>query len=301
MEQLTQEQALYRRIGRRAGWAFLALVALTSGIQLAADWWITMSMPHLRELPLWMVWFLSFVPLYCVAVPVFTVLLQPLPGIRPPKQKIRIGWMIGTVCAAMTLMYAGSLVGNLLSLGIGWLRGKPVLSDLNQLVDAAPLWQTFFLACILAPVGEELTFNYLLEKTLVFGEKRAMLYCALVFGLFHGNLYQFFYAFLLRLLLVRLRLHTGSVGWCIVLHSLVNVIGGLVSVWIMDQSQWVMAVYGMILLMLVCAGAAVLVMRRGTVTQALPRPQARAAWLFANPGTILAWLCCAALFVLALQ
>ena len=53
--------------------------------------------------------------------------------------------------------------------------------------------------------------------------------------------------------------------------------------------------------MLVCAGAAVLVMRRGTVTQALPRPQARAAWLFANPGIILAWLCCVALFVLALQ
>ncbi|MBQ8611306.1 MAG: CPBP family intramembrane metalloprotease [Oscillospiraceae bacterium] len=300
MEQLTPQQELYRKIGRRTGWAFFALTALTGGVQLLAGAAIGYYLPAMTQPPLWLTWLLSFAPLYCVAVPVFTVLLQPLPGIRTPKSRVSTGWLLGTAAAAVTLMYAGSLVGNLLNMLIGWLRGEPVLSPLEEIVTAAPMWQTFLFACVLAPIGEELTFNYLLDKTLVFGEKRAALYCALAFGLFHGNLYQFFYAFLLRLLLVRLRLRTGSVGWCIALHAFVNVIGGLVSSWVITRSQVVIAVYGLVLLALVSAGSVVLMQRRKTVPWALPCPGARAEWLFANPGAVLAWLCCAAMFVTAL-
>ena len=292
------DSTLYRRIGRRTGWAFFALCALTFGVQLLADWGICTLYPQLTEYPLWLSWLLSFLPLYGVAFPVFAVLLQPLPGIRPPRKKAGAKWVLGTVCAAFALMYAGALLGNGINLLIGWLRGRPVLSGLEQMVSAAPLWQTLVFACILAPVGEEVIFNLLLEKTLVFGEKRAMLFCALAFGLFHGNLYQFFYAFAVRLVLVRLRLRTGSLGLCIGLHALINFVGGVAAQWMLGQSEQVVAVYGILLLMLMVAGWMVIAGRRGT-RYAAGRPGTQARWLFAAPGAVLAWVCCGVLFVLS--
>ena len=45
---------------------------------------------------------------------------------------------------------------------------------------------------------------------------------ALCFGLFHGNLNQFFYAFLLGLVLAELALSTGCLWQAVLLHALVN-------------------------------------------------------------------------------
>jgi membrane protease YdiL (CAAX protease family) len=204
--------------------------------------------------------------------------------------------LLGTVCATFALMYTGSLLGNGINLLIGWLRGRPVLSGLAEMVDAAPLWQTVVLACILGPIGEEIIFNLLLEKTLVFGEKRAMLFCALTFGLFHGNLYQFFYAFAVRLVLVRLRLRTGSLGLCIGLHVLINLVGGAVAQWMLGQSEQIVAAYGLVLLAMMAAGWTVIANRRAA-RYAAGRPGTRAQWLFGSAGAVLAWLCCGILFV----
>ncbi len=294
------EAGLYKRIGLRVGWAFFALVGVTYGAQLLAQVLVAALEPQMTEYPLWLTWLLSFAPLYCVGMPVFVTLLQPLPGIRPPRQRTGAGWLLGTVCVAIVAMYAGALVGNGLNWLIGALRGRPVLSGLEKVVGTAPLWQTFLFACVLAPVGEELLFNFLLEKTLVFGEKKAALFCALAFGMFHGNLYQFFYAFLLRLVLVRLRLHTGHVGWCIALHAIINVMGGVVSSWAVTQPEPVVAAYGLVLLGLIAAGCVVLARRRGSVRWALPRPEARTVRLFGTPGALLAWVCCGLLFLLSL-
>ncbi len=297
--EMQQNNGLYRRIGRRAGWAFFALAALTTGVQMLAGAVVAALYPQMTEYPMWLNWLLSFLPLYGVAFPVFITLLQPLPGIKPPRQKVGFGWLAGTVCAAFALMYAGALAGNGLNWLIGWLRGRPVLSGLEEIVGAAPVWQTVLFACVLAPVGEEITFNCLLEKTLVFGEKRAALFCALAFGMFHGNLYQFFYAFAVRFVLVQLRLRTGSLGLCIGLHALINLVGGVVSQWALGQSEQVMGIYGVLLMMLIVAGWMVLAARRRQ-QWAAGRPGTRARWLFASPGAVLAWVCCGAMFVLSL-
>lgn len=293
---VSENSTLYRRSGLRIGWAVLALTVLTYGVQLLAGLAVGILYPQMTEYPLWLNWVLSFVPLYCVAFPVFAVLLQPLPGIRPPRQKAGAKWVLGTVCATFALMYTGSLLGNGINLLIGWLRGRPVLSNLMELVNTAPLWQILVFACILGPIGEEILFNLLLEKTLVFGEKRAMLFCALTFGLFHGNLYQFFYAFAIRLVLVRLRLRTGSLGLCIGLHVLINLVGGAVAQWMLGQSEQIVAAYGLVLLAMMAAGWTVIANRRAA-RYAAGRPGTRAQWLFGSAGAVLAWLCCGMLFV----
>ena len=57
-------------------------------------------------------------------------------------------------------------------------------------------------ACIIGPLCEELVFRGLLAGRLArYGQKPGAFISALLFGLYHANLEQFFYAFALGLLL----------------------------------------------------------------------------------------------------
>ena len=55
----------------------------------------------------------------------------------------------------------------------------------------------------------------------------------LMFGLFHGNLNQFVYAFVLGLFLAFLYVKTGNLKITIALHMMINFVGGIVSSWLM--------------------------------------------------------------------
>ena len=56
-------------------------------------------------------------------------------------------------------------------------------------------WFTFTFSVVLAPVMEELIFRkVLIDRTIVYGDKAAVVLSGLLFGVFHGNFHQFFYA-----------------------------------------------------------------------------------------------------------
>lgn len=76
----------------------------------------------------------------------------------------------------------------------------------------------FLYACILGPLAEELLFRGLVLRTLApFGKKLAIFVSALLFGLFHGNLLQTPYAFVMGLVLGYGALQYRLV-WTILLH-----------------------------------------------------------------------------------
>ena len=57
----------------------------------------------------------------------------------------------------------------------------------------------------------------------------------LLFGLFHGNFYQFFYTFMLGVLLAYLYVRSGKIHLCMMMHALVNLVGGVLTTWITDH------------------------------------------------------------------
>lgn len=82
----------------------------------------------------------------------------------------------------------------------------------------------FLYVGIFAPVVEELMFRGAIFDTLQpFGKRFAMVSSALLFGLFHGNLIQIPFAFLVGLILSYVRVNYGLL-WCIVLHFINNCI-----------------------------------------------------------------------------
>ena len=63
----------------------------------------------------------------------------------------------------------------------------------------------------------------------IYGEGLAVVTSALMFGLFHGNLSQLFYAFALGLVFGYVYLKTGRLRYSIGLHMLINFLGSVLA------------------------------------------------------------------------
>ncbi|WP_022756782.1 type II CAAX prenyl endopeptidase Rce1 family protein [Butyrivibrio fibrisolvens] len=82
---------------------------------------------------------------------------------------------------------------------------------------------SMIMVSVLAPIFEELIYRKLIiDRTRRYGELTAIIYSALAFGLFHCNIYQFFYAFALGLIFGYVYVRTGNILMTIVMHMIVN-------------------------------------------------------------------------------
>ena len=95
--------------------------------------------------------------------------------------------------------------------------------------------KTFIAVSFLAPIAEELLFRgvsyHYASRALP--EKWAVIFQAVLFGIYHGNLIQFVYATVMGILLGMLRRQSGSVVPGIVLHIIINLSAYLIpAAWI---------------------------------------------------------------------
>ena len=177
----------------------------------------------------WGMWLITFAPLYLIAVPVGLLLLRKVPVKPLEKHDLKPGRYIVSAIICIFMMYAGNILGTvitaLLQLLPGISAGNPVLS---YATGNALLPKVLFMV-ILAPVIEEYIFRkQLIDRMHIYGEKLAVFTSALMFGLFHGNLSQLFYAFALGLVFGYVYLKTGKLRYSIGLHMLINFIGSVV-------------------------------------------------------------------------
>ncbi|WP_373209713.1 CPBP family intramembrane glutamic endopeptidase [Allofournierella massiliensis] len=96
-------------------------------------------------------------------------------------------------------------------------------NSLNSTVEEMSPWAALILVSLVPAVGEELVFRgYLYRKLIRFGQLPYVLLSAFFFGSFHGNLEQFFYAFVLGCWLGYLVCRTGSVFYGMLIHLFIN-------------------------------------------------------------------------------
>lgn len=102
--------------------------------------------------------------------------------------------------------------------------GLSVMTVLDSVSGASDTLSMFLYASILAPVGEEVLFRgYVLRSLRPFGKRFAIFGSAVLFGLFHGNLLQTPYAFLMGLILGYAAVEY-SIGWAVVIHMFNNLV-----------------------------------------------------------------------------
>lgn len=140
--------------------------------------------------------------MYGISMPFMGWLVSRIPTQKIEERKMTAGQWIIAFLMCYGLMYAGNLIGTALTFGIGMVKGTGVDNPLVSTVMQLNPWVTFVIAVLIAPTAEELLFRkFLTERIVKYGELAAVLASGLFFGLFHGNLNQFSYAFLLGLFL----------------------------------------------------------------------------------------------------
>ncbi|MBQ4505952.1 MAG: CPBP family intramembrane metalloprotease [Firmicutes bacterium] len=303
----------FDRIGR----ALFIMLAISTFLQLRAASQLPAGFG--AEHP-WLVWLVQMAPLYLVAIPVGLLIMKKLPASDGEMtRKLSLPAWLGLIPIGFFLMYSGNIIGLILSALFSYFFGGGAVSaaDMNPLTDL--FTDTQFLprtlvVVVLAPVIEELLFRKaLIRRTRRYGEKTAVVFSAVCFGLFHGNLPQFCYASLLGLLLGAVYIKTDRIVYTIGLHMCVNFMGGVIAPYIMTLTLEsgeegiypapVLAFFSLIVT-LFFLGAAFLAQYSQRLSfgfapsQLRPRAARRCAWL--NTGMIMFVALSAAVIVLAL-
>lgn len=174
---------------------------------------------------------ISVLPMYLIAMPIMIWLVKRGPGTAPERHSIRPGQFVIALIMCFSVMYLSNIVGTILTTIIGAIKGTAVENTVQTVVLDSNMGVIFLYMVIIAPIMEEYIFRKLLvDRILVYGEGVAIVMSGLMFGLFHGNLNQFIYAFALGMFLAFLYVKTGDLRITIALHMCVNFVGSIVSV-----------------------------------------------------------------------
>nr|MCR5221120.1 CPBP family intramembrane metalloprotease [bacterium] len=195
-----------KRVCAWTGLCLTGLLLFGSGLQWL---WAAGIGPLLPE-PLNNMWVQTFVPLQMIAMPVTIVLLSRTKGSAPEKRTMPFGWLARNFVIAYAVMVIGNLIGTVLMMMFtGGKAQNPLVA--YSLDPGSEALKVLFIV-LLGPLLEEILFRKLLiDRTRLFGEKNAILFSALLFGLFHVNLFQFFYAFGIGLIFGYIYVRTGKV------------------------------------------------------------------------------------------
>ncbi len=319
------DRKVARRGFSRVGLSTVVLLVVGSLVQLA----MVRLLPQWVNHP-WGRWVYIFAPLYLVALPLALLLLRTVPAKKPEAKTMRLRDWLTVVPMCICLMYVGNLAGNGLMMLLQKLFGTVVNNPVESLLANQPLLPQILIVVIIGPLVEEFIFRkQILDRLGVYGEKTALLVSAALFGLFHGNLAQLFYAFLLGLVFGYIYLRTGKLRYSAALHMLINFLGGIVGSFFLEHIgteafglldhlgevnfgalervlPWVIAfgIYTLMMLALAGTGLILLCVKSSKVffvpaELELPR-KGRWRTVWCNVGMLLALAACAVLIAMSL-
>lgn len=210
-----------RRAFSKAG--FVTLIALFCR-ELIGGVWSLVLFPD-GEDP----FFMTLLPMlitYIITIPLVWLVIrkastkEQLPDKRPIPFGTLAMWFLACFGISRLLMVTTSMIQTAII-------GDTYVDPVTTLQQQSP-WMMFFLAAFLAPVAEELIFRGFLYKALApYGGKWFILTSALLFALFHVNLTQIPFAFVLGLFLAFVMYRTGNVLIPILLHFITNFVSSL--------------------------------------------------------------------------
>lgn len=181
---------------------------------------------------------ISAVCQYGISLPLCLLILCRLPKDTNPSEPIGGGRLIGGLCVAFTFMSIGNSVGQLIIMLLETGLGRTLINPVASSTMGTHWVVNLVFVAILTPVMEELIFRKIIcDRLLPLGEGYAVVISALIFGLAHGNFYQFFYAFLLGLLFAYIYVKTGRIRYSIGYHVLINGLGSVFVPWVLEKTE----------------------------------------------------------------
>lgn len=227
---LTAVRVDAKKVYSRLGFGFAALVVVTYLVQgavvLAAARGIVpidLKNPNVTML-------ISVGAMYAVGFPVCYFFCRGMER-SVPLQKTK--WGAGRLAVAFLIclgvLYVGNLIGQMLMAVVSILSGKPLMNQLWMMLHNVNPLLVFCATVLVAPVVEELLFRKLLiDRTVRYGQGISIVLSGTVFGLAHGNFYQFFYACAVGMVFAFVYIKTGRLRYTIAFHMIINFLGSII-------------------------------------------------------------------------
>lgn len=166
---------------------------------------------------------ITIITIYMTAFPLLALSLRKVPRLVIRPHKMGIGVFISCLCMMAGLALIGTLIGAPIHLILTAPFASEDTTDLAKIILSSTLIERILVTAVLAPVFEELIFRKLLiDRTIKYGQTLSIFLSGLLFGLFHGNFQQFFFATLIGMLFALVYIRTGRIRYSILLHAAMN-------------------------------------------------------------------------------
>ena len=223
-----------KKLFSKIGLCFFIGTIIITGLQLGLGNLFSVLFPKIYEKYAFLVMML---PMYIIAIPIIVFMLTRIrPVATIEKAKLGVKEILGFFLVSYAGMYISN-IGNYLASVIAIVKQGKVNNVITQVATGNDWWMNVLIMVICAPIAEELLFRKLLiDRTVQFGEKLAIILSALMFAFYHGNIYQFCYAFVLGCVFGYVYVKSGKMIYTIVLHMMINFMGSIASVLVVKVS-----------------------------------------------------------------
>lgn len=222
-----EEQKTHKSLFSKLCLAFVAYLAFSQAFVILASLAIKEINPELLKNGNFSI-LLSSAIQYLVAFPIFILIIKKIPANAPTKNTLNIKNFIKLLSISMLVMYIGEYLSNMVMLFINEQLGTVPENAVNSLLSSTDIWLSALIVGIIAPIVEELMFRkFIIDRLTPYGDVLCIFFPALIFGLIHGNLYQFFYAFFIGIILSFVYVKTGKIIYSIIIHCFINLFCGV--------------------------------------------------------------------------
>lgn len=172
-----------------------------------------------------------------VGTAVLAITLRKIPAVKIEKRPMKIRQLLLLIMMMYGLTQIGSLMGMPVHLALSTLGslGADTEDAVSALKDNLILSSNVIIRIIcigiLPAIFEELLFRkFLIDRTIRYGEFISCAMSGIMFGLWHGNFQQFFFAFFVGVLFSFVYIRTGNVIYTMIMHASMNLVTSTVTI-----------------------------------------------------------------------
>lgn len=207
--------------------AFLAYLLIAEGLGFVIVYFLSQYAPDILQNNNFTILLSSGVQ-YLVSFPILYLIIRKMPAKAPEKSKLTAGRFLKYAFVSIFIMYVGNYISTMIMTYMDAFLGTVPENSVETVLTKTNIVLSILFVGIIGPIIEEFMFRkFFIDRLSLYGEAVAIFFPALMFGLFHGNLYQFFYAFFLGVAFSYIYVRTGKIIYSTALHIFINLFCGV--------------------------------------------------------------------------
>lgn len=218
-----------RKVFSRLGFALTFSILSVNVVQLIVAGFMSAVDPNLLMTD-WANFFLIAVSFYLIGFPLAYCMMKKIPtAVSQEKKRLTLRQLVEYGLISYAVMILLNFLTTFLLSFIELFKTESIVNPVQQVILTGSPWLSLLCIVVLSQIIEELLFRkILLDRVRIYGDKVAIIFTAIAFGFYHGNLSQLFYAVGLGIILAYIVLKTNQLKYSIGIHMFVNAMGSLI-------------------------------------------------------------------------